>query len=286
MTPAFFDRVARVTIGKSAGAGKLPIGVQISTPLRITFDITKTPFSISNMGKITINNLSDQTRNMIRQGMVVALEAGYAENGGPQLMFFAEIVDVSHDMTKPEVLTTITAMDGHSHVKAAPLSVSYRKGTTVEKIVNDAVLALGLTLNTSFQYLKFKSPATDSTVAFTGSASDFLDSFCSDNGLQWSVQNGCVKIVNLNSHDNTPARTGYLVGSPRRLFLNMVSLSLNDFSGYEFDALLMPMIEPYNRVSFTSKEVPKGVTLIAQEVHHVGDSHGDKWQTTTRGRDI
>lgn len=114
MTQQFFNRVARVQLGTMGSGNALNIGLMIASPLRITFNYTKTDISMMNEATITINNLKDETRNAIRQGMFCVLEAGYVDAGGLQTCFHGEVVDVSHNVKKPEIITTITVQDGHA----------------------------------------------------------------------------------------------------------------------------------------------------------------------------
>ena len=67
MSQQFFNRIVKVTIGTPTKSGALNIGLVLQSPLRITFDCTKTEYSLANIGTITINNLSQETRNAIRQ---------------------------------------------------------------------------------------------------------------------------------------------------------------------------------------------------------------------------
>ena len=288
MNQAFFNLVAKLTIGKPSTSGALNVGLAISTPLRITFELQKTEFSIANMGTVTINNLSTQTRNSIRQdrGLVAILEAGYVDAGGPQLTFYGDIVDVQHDLKKPEILTTLTLMDGHNAIKEKKISVSYKKGTPISQIIKECTKSLGLPMNAAFNYVQLPVSNLDSTYAFSGIAESWLVWLCDDNGLQWSVQNGSIKICNFTQTDNLPPLSSILIGSPRRLFKNMISQSLEDFSGYEFDCLLLPKAEPYGRVTLKSNDIPKPINLKVAEVKHSGDTHGDKWQSTLKCRDL
>ena len=288
MNQAYFNRIVKLTIGTPNISGGLDVGLLIQSPMRITFELSKTEISIANIGVITINNLSEKTRSVIRQDrkLIAILEAGYTDNGGAQLIFSGDIVDVSHNIEKPEIVTTITVMDGHAAIKKNKLSVSYKKGTPITKIIQDCVKGLGLPLNATWNYLDMPPQNISSTMAFTGPAQTWLDKLCEDNGLAWSVQNGSIKICALTQTDNLPPLSSVLIGSPKRLFKNLLSQSIEDFSGYEFNALLMPKCEPYSRVTIQSNEIKTPIVLKVAEVKHSGDNYGDKWQTTVKARDL
>jgi len=286
MADQFYNRIARVLIGKYATTKAFSVGLEIKSPLRITFELTKTEFSIMNEGTITINNLSQQSRDIIRDGLFCILEAGYVDAGGPQMIFHGEIVNVSHNVKKPEIITTITVQDGHTAIKKSNIALSYKKGTPISQIINDAVKALKLPKNSTFSHVNIPTTQLRGGFGYAGNAASLLDLICGDNGLTWSVQNGSVKIYNNGKTDNLPALSSVLIGSPRRLFRNQQSVSLENFSGYEFDALLMPKVEPGSMVTIRSLDIPKPISLQVAEVKHSGDNYGDKWQTTVKARDL
>ena len=298
----FFNRVCKLTVGPAAPSGSVDLnfGLSFENPMRITFDIKKTSFSVANQATITINNLSDKSRRFITKAwsnnipVVAQLEAGYKEYLGLQLIFIGEIVDVSHNVTKPEIITTITAQDGHSAIKTKRISASWKDSTPIISIIQDAVKKMGLPINSVYDYSQIAPTLTTvGSYSFCGNASDLIDKICNDNGLQWSVQNGKIKIFNDGKTDGNPSLEAEIIGSPRRLYKNYINISLNDFSGYEFDALLMPKCEPGSSVKITSNELSGGIgkppiywTGAAMEVEHKGDLYGEHWMTTVRARDL
>lgn len=288
MSQEFFNRTAELIIGKPNSGKTLNVALSIKTPMRISFELSKTWISLANIGTVTVNNLSTATRNMIRQDrkLIAILKAGYADLGGPQMIFHGDIVDVSHNIEKPEIATTITIMDGHNAIKESKVSVSYAKGTPLSKIIKNAVAALGLPVNASFQYVQLPQQNLDGSLAYSGNAATWLDRLCEQNGLKWSVQNGSVKIYSLAQTDNVPPLKTVMIGSPKRLFKNQLSMSLEDFSGYEFNCLLAPAMEPNNRVTIQSNEITKPITLEVCEVKHKGDTHGEDWKTNVKAKDL
>jgi len=284
MSQQFFNRLVKFTIGNVLSGGVIDPVVIVESPIRITFVIQKKAYAIANEGKVTLNNLSTSTRQKIQQNrnQIAILETGYKDAGGLQLTFYGDVVDVSHNIEKPEIITTVNIMDGHNALKQKKTSVSYKKGTPISQIIKDCTAALGLPLNASYKYVQLPVQNTLGTLAHNGSAAALLDRLCADNNLTWSIQNGSVKIVNQGKHDNTAPLSSYLIGSPKRLFKNLISQSLDDFEGYEFNALLMPKCEPYNTVTIQSNEIPKPIKLTAMDVHHVGDNYGDDWKTTVK----
>jgi hypothetical protein len=291
MSGYFFDRVARLTLGIPNMTGGITGGIGIQTPARIVFELTKTPNSIANIGTITVNNLDKHTRESIHASksgdpFIAVLEAGYTDAGGPQLLFYGDVVDVSHNIEKPEVVTTITVMDGYNVIKEKKISVSYKKGTPISKVIKDCVQHLGLPVNVSFKYILLPQQNSEHTLSFTGNAATWLDRLCDDHGLQWSVQDGSIKVCSVTQTDNVPPMSSVLIGSPKRLFKNMASQSPLEFNGYEFNCLLAPKMGIYSRVTIQSGEIPTPVTLKVMEIKHSGDTHGDAWKTNCKAQDL
>jgi hypothetical protein len=287
MSRAFFNKTARLTIGKPSG-GKISGGLLIETPLRIAFEISKTEVSEPNQATVTINNLSDKTRNLIRQGsgMVCIIEAGYVDAGGLQQIFYGDMMEVNHTIMKPDIETVLVLMDGHKSMRESRLSVSYRRGTPISQVIKDAATSLGTSVNATFEYVNLPTERLEGSISYSGNTSTWLDKLCSDNGLQWSIQNGSLKIYEAGKSDNLPPLKSQLVGSPKRLFRDTESTSDDNFSGYEFNCLLLPKCEPGNRVTIQSIDIPKPITLQVAEVKHKGDYYGEDWTTTVKARDL
>lgn len=170
-------------------------------------------------------------------------------------------------------------------MKKTNVAISYKKGTSISQILQDAIKKLGLPVNAT-SYIKLPGNLTQAPFSYVGNVASLLDQLCYDNGLLWSVQNGSFKIYPKDATDNLPPMTAIVIGSPKRLFKNQLSVSLDDFSGYEFETLLAPKAEPGNAVFLQSLEVPKKVKLAIAEVKGEGDNYGDNWKTIIKARDL
>jgi hypothetical protein len=303
MEKHYFNRIYSLTIGMAMQ----PNQAKEFSGLRIAFDIVKSEGAFSTCD-ITINNLSDETRAWIKEGtdtegkggMTVVLKVGYEEFHGRQnlpILFMGNITTVSHDVTKPEVVTHLTCFEGILSIKKSHFAKSYPAGVRIAQIVNDAITAIGITSQSGTPFSFIALWKTDYIAnrgyTFTGNAADLLDKIAQGYGLQWSIQNNKIKIVNkLNAdkipgHDNNPSVKGILIGSPKRLGSDKTGSELQNFHGYEFDCLLLPEAEIGGTVELSSKTIPNSpVKLVVAELHHTGDSHGDEWKTTIKGRKL
>jgi hypothetical protein len=301
MNQYYFNRIYSLTIGFPLQQQK----AKMISGLRLTFDITKSELPGGNSCTITINNLSDDTRAFIKerpnqdgQGMTIILKAGYEEMEGRDnlsTLFVGDIMTSTHDITKPEVVTTLTCWDAGISIRKSRFDKQYNAGTRVSQIINDIVDSLGVSIQSPFSFVSIDRP--DYVYArgytFNGLASDALNRVCNGYGLRWHIQNNVMKIYSAFDKNGKPGTatkstfSAVLIGSPRRIAKMQQGIESIDYGGYEFDCLLAPKVEPGNIVELSSKTIPNSpVKLQISEVHHAGDTHGADWKTTVKGRKL
>jgi hypothetical protein len=295
----YFNRIYSLEIGYPLR----PDQAKKISGLRLTFDITKTETPESNAATITINNLSDATRSFIKErssldssdGMTVTLRASYEELEGRDelpILFTGDIMGVSHDVTKPEIVTRLLCHDGLVSIKKSKFGKSYKAGVHVFQIINDIVSSLGIPLQAKVESLGITDYIYNHGYTFSGKTSDALSRVCNGYGLRWSCQNNTIKLYRAwntdgtPGHDNKASAKGVIIGSPRRIAKTMSGVETTDFRGWEFDALLLPQAEPGGTVQISSTQIPGSpVKLQVAEVHHAGDTHGDDWKSTIKARE-
>ncbi len=253
--------------------------------LRITFTVKRNLKKSTNQATIEIYNLSDATRARIQEHTrKVTLLAGYADGEGELLLFEGSIMTVNHPRMGSEIVTRIEANDGQTALRQAHVSLSYSQGVKGSQILKDVVSRLGLPA-------KFIS--TIGTKAFSqgfvhhGPAKDAMDKICTSMGLEWSVQNGSVQVLENGKPDNSDPRgivltpESGLLGSPERLRqIQDDPLVDKKPSGYTIKALLVPKINPGGYVAVRSREIPRATAYRVESVEHKGDTHGDDWTST------
>lgn len=303
MDKYFFNRIYSLSIGFTLQQNQ----AKEFSGLRITFNITKSEAAPTSC-EISINNLSDETRAWIKEGtdaqgtggMTVVLKAGYEELHGRQnlpIIFMGNIMTASHDITKPEIVTHLTCFEGIISIKKKYFHKSYPAGVRIAQIVNDAVSAIGIPMQSgtpfSFTALGHTDYIANRGYTFNGPVADLLDKIAQGYGLRWFVQNNAIKIINkFNSdktpgRDNKPAAKGILIGSPKRMGKDQTANEAINFGGYEVDMLLLPEAEIGGRIEISSKSIPKSpINLVVAEINHSGDTHGDEWHTSIKGRNL
>ena len=278
MENTFFGRIWNMTISDMGAAS----GIMLHSPLRLTFDITKTETPNGNVAKFMLNNLSEETRGGIKKGMLVVLNVGYFEAHNTDMIWSGEITNVSHDVTKPEVVTTIDCIESYLSYKTKRLQKSWSKGTPKSQILKDAISAAGFAHGSTVVLTE----NTTHKIAFNGFAVDLIQKICDVEKLRWSIQNGNIKITRIGSVDGTETVKTVLIGSPRKVFKRQTGQEQADFEGWEIDCLILARAAVGGTVTFTSAEAPEGASIQVAEVKHSGDNFGDKWTSTIKGRSI
>ena len=284
-----FNRSASLVIGRRGETAKVLSG------LRIVFNVTKTEGKEPNTAKIEVYNLSQESRNIIRMRtendtLFVILNAGYTDGDGEELVFTGNVKSISHQILRPEIVTIIEASDGANALFSTKLSISYGVGVSADTILLQILNAIPLSSN--FQTLQYEDKSYAHGFAFVGLAKDALTKVTKFMNLNWSIQNNEIRLIPFDGDDRTKvvrlsSQTG-LIGSPERLTgstRNAKGLSKENKSGWKVSSLLQPKINPTGKIVIQSREIPKDSTFTVFSVTHVGDTHGNEWETTTEVRE-
>jgi len=274
-----FNRIASIQIGKIKGEG-----IEIKN-LRLSFNVKKTGTEEFNDGNVSIYNLSESTRNKIKDlDDVLVIKAGYESLNNEQVIFVGNITQINtlYD-SKPDILTIIEARDGVTSIRQLRLSVSYKNGTSAKKVLKDILNKTGLPLK-NFEMSSIIDKQYVNGFSFVGMGRVLLNNVCLYLGLDWSIQNDEIKLQRTGMTDETKivqlSASSGLIGSPERVLnISHKSKQKNAIKGWKIKSLLMPQIEPGNLIFVQSKEIPIGATFKVIEVHHIGDTHGNDWTT-------
>lgn len=269
------------------------IGLEFANTLRISFDITKDLSKNTNKGKLTIWNLSDETRHKINvPDTKVEIYAGYKDNGGAVRLFVGSIISAQTKDDGKDVTTELTLSDGQTAIRDTAFSLSFAPGTPGNTIVQYIADEMGMPLvwGDGVQFGVFKDG-----FSFVGMAADALDAICNGSGVKWSVQN---EILQLIKEGGTVSNKGLvfapdsgLIGSPE--WYTKANAQANAATpkrkekqknnedpstaatGWKVKTLLSPTLNPGDLVKVESRYVEGWFKV--QSVHHTGDTHGDDW---------
>jgi hypothetical protein len=293
---ARFDRVYRLLVGKDGGQG-----LEIVPPIRITFDIAKTAAEEPNDAKITVYNLAAQTRRTLEEpGLRCVLYAGYAEEGGPLLMASGSIVYAYTRYDQPDVVTELTVKDGYIEVRDTAVSIGLGPGARASDIIRDIARQMGLPL-----LMADDAPDRrwEQGFSFYGAARTALHKVTQGTGLEWSIQNQQLQVVQRLGTTRRQAvvlavDTG-LLGQPERTRAAASEKAKakapgqavaaktakaakpasgqQQRDGWKVKSLLLSTISPGDLVKLESRSV--AAFQRAETVRHTGDSEGGDWQT-------
>lgn len=284
-----FLRHYKLTIGKKGQQE----GMVIEPPLRIEFDIEKDSESEPNENTIKIYNLAPETRQAIEQpDMRCILYAGYEEEAD-YLLCSGDIASAYSYHEGADWVTELYVLDGLVEIRDTAVSLGYGKGVKSTQIVNDIASKMGVTL-VGADSLKSRSWANG--FSFYGAAAKALDKVVAGTGLEWSIQNGELQIV--NRHGVTK-REGYvlakdsgLIGFPERTREaarskkqdtpnqkkdEKFAFDRQARDGWNVKSLLLPMVNPCDKIKLESVTVTNWFRV--EKVKHSGDSHSGDWQT-------
>lgn len=254
---------------------------QKASPLRIKFDINKNSVGSSNKSKIDIFNLSQESRNKINVGWVIRLQAGY--KGLMDTIFFGNVAPngMKSERKEADIITTLECGDGESAIVMTRLDKSYPAGTVLTQILSDIGIAMNTVTASNSQQVNAGIVLGIPNIVFqrgftaSGSCRDLLDKLCLPNGLRWSVQNGNLNIIPINS---TNGQSAIVVSSNT----GMIGTPSKNQGYFEFTSLLNPKLTPGAVVQMDSENTALNGFYKIVESHFEGDTHETKWQVVCK----
>jgi hypothetical protein len=267
-----FNRTASLAIGAPGQEG-----ISI-TDLAIAFKVLKSDAGAQNKAVIQVRNLSKDKQNAIgTTGTVVILNAGYVDEPDlPRLVCAMDVIDVRSIQTGAVVTTIISAIDGVSNLRSKKLSVSYIGGKSVKQILSELATRNGITLRRLDTII---DKVYSQGYAARGPIGDILDELAAKVGATWSWQNRELVFTKLGEPQDETIfvlnKEKGLIGSPQRRNRIGEPRIPGQNDGWLARSLLLPTVEPGNRLALTSDEV-KGLFRV-KTVSHVGDTHGQDW---------
>lgn len=268
-----FDRVARVDIESD--------GLRTSIDgLRTQFYCYKSGSDTPNELTVRVYNANQRTRSSgLAEGATVRLLAGY---GVPVLLAQAQATRSLVERTPPDTVLQIDCLDGISELRRVRVSLSFERGATARQVLDAIGAQLGYPLRPIEVNLDIPMRAGYSHVGGVGTA---LDDVCGQCDAGWSVQNGDLMVLGAGSSNPGEAliispETGLLY-SPEKLQSETDTVSVGGRSrdGYRLTCLLLPQVEPGQRIVLASADMARGAWQV-DEVEHTGDTHGPEFYTT------
>jgi hypothetical protein len=269
-----FDRRATLTIDT----------IQINYPagLRFAFEVERTLLAKPNKSKITIYNLTDEHAAQLEQfdSVPVQLDAGYKD--ATATIFLGSLRTSGTHRQGPDLLTEIASADGKEAHRKARVKATIAKTATTDAVLREVAKALGVgegNLNQAATKLKFALSTGNvfsRGTVLSGSASREMTRVCRSLGLEWSIQNGALQIV---ERGKALAGTAVLVSEAT----GMIGAPTVDGMGVlSFVSLLNAEIFP-GRLMVLKAERLQGQYRI-EECQYSGDTHTNSWQVACKAK--
>ncbi len=229
------------------------IEVQVDTiklgDLDVSFRVVKTLKKEPNTCELTIFNLNKEHRDQLAQteNPVCEIKAGYKgreeessaalaavdnllgggdEGGGDEgvgLIFLGDVRDVSSTYEPPDWVTTLESGDGEIATQFARINRSFAKGTSLSTALREAARAMDIGIGNAIKKAsdgKLLDAGGEflNTLTLSGPAPKELDRLVRSAGLEWSIQDGVLQILDpglpLEDVSIVLAPDSGLVGSP------------------------------------------------------------------------
>jgi hypothetical protein len=225
------------------------------------------------------------------------LYAGYKDDAGALLIFQGNVSYAWSKKEDADIITEFELGDGAQEIRDTTVSVGYNKGIKSTQVLNDVSKKMGLPLT-----LPSNAPTRtwNNGLSYHGPARTLLDKVTKGTGLEWSIQNGNLQVI---EHGMVTTRQGILisqdsgmVGSPERERLAKAHTHKQsktpggetgqpiiepDYDGWKVKSLLQPTLNPGDRIKLEAQFVT-GVYRIEQ-IKHEGDSDASGvWQSDLR----
>jgi hypothetical protein len=199
------NRVWRVVVG--AALGNIRAGLAVDKH-RCYFRVEKSIKPEPNKCALQIWNLSREQRAQIEQmrpkkddktGIPVLIEAGYKEAGAAQI-FLGDLRTVFSERVGADWITTVESGDGEQAQQTARINQAFGPRTSPEVVLNAIVRTLGVgegNVAKTLAKLRVSGVANlfEGRVAIKGRAADALTNFTRSAGLEWSIQDGALQIL-------------------------------------------------------------------------------------------
>lgn len=273
---ALKDRRWSVTVGAQVDGQRKGLNV---SKHRVSFRVQKSLKSEPNVCECTIYNLSSTQRAQIEElrpkkgdtrGIPLLIEAGYAEGGTGQI-WLGDLRTVDSQHVGADWITKLETGDGEA-AKGSSVHVAYGPGTSPDIALRAIVRALGVDEgNVAAAAIKLRQTGValfPKRAVFSGNAFRQMDLFCSSAGLEWSIQDGAVQVLEHGKSHGTSiklsTKTG-LVESP----------SVDPKGVLSFKMFIQPGVKCGSVIVIDSKTA-KGNYRIRKATWE-GDSHAQPW---------
>ncbi len=244
-----------------------------SPGLRVSFKAKRDLKPEPNSCDVKIYNLSpDQRANLTKaKAPVVSLTAGYADDNTQ--IFFGQAVHVRHERAGPDIITTVSTSDGGEKYQKSRIKQSFGPRTKAGEVLRSLVRSLGVkagNLEAAARKLDQGKGASVyiEGVTLTGHSATLITALCRSAGLEWSIQDDGIQIIEVGSSVAQSAivlHERLLIGTP----------SISGSNVVEGRTFIQKDFVPGRQVQIRSEFVSGAFRL--EKCSYQGDTHTDDW---------
>jgi hypothetical protein len=251
----------------------LVIGDRDITGLDVQFQVKKSLKPEPNTCELKIYNLSADTRETLsKPGVVnVRLDAGYTK--ALSQIYLGQARYSYSFVSKADIITIVKTGDSAKEVAKnrvkVPMGPKASASDALDQITRALELKPGNLAKAKAQLAAKGKALYPLPFIIYGSAADVMNRFCASAGLEWSVQDGQLQILDigkaLESNPYKLSSDSGLIGSP----------TIDSEGVVEASILMIPNIRPGVKVQFDSEFVKGAYRVTTAE--YSGDTNGDDW---------
>lgn len=266
----------------------------ITDPIHIKFDITKTILRDPNEAEFTIYNLSPNTeREIIQEGTQVVLSAGYEE---PGIIFKGQVFQPLRGKENgTDYYLKLVCLDGDAYINLAFVSGTFQADQTRQQLAQQIMRESTIELDSytvedlsNNNFVDGSTPRSERGKTVFGDPSKYMTKIAKMGNCLFYIDNNEGKFF--NPYSTTGQNDAYIInketgmiGQPRQI----------DY-GIEVTCLLNPKIKLGDFIKIDNKTVitqqysfgqipylldSDGVYRVIK-IHYSGDSRGEDWYCT------
>jgi len=230
---------------------------------------------VSGLAKQKVRKVAERATS----GIPVKIEAGYEEDSDLSLIWLGDLRTIKSVKQGPDWVTTLESGDGEKAWQNARINVSFGPKTPVETVIRAIVKELGLgqgnlPLFTGQIQTKMGAILPRGTVV-SGQAASRLHDWCRSCGLEFSIQDGAIQLLDPSRAVAEPA---FLVSTET----GMVESPTVDIDGLLHVKMLMPHDIRPGRLLVVDAQRVKGNYRIEKLIYEA-DSAGGDWYVDIEG---
>jgi hypothetical protein len=289
-------RSLQLLVGKDGDGDVSPATGLLIEHLRIQFDITKTIYRTPNVATIKVHNLNGVSeKKILKEYNDVILQGGYLGSGQkPRVFFRGNVVFGTGYRDGNSRICEILAKDGDKDFHGALVNFTLAAGHTDADAIHQLLTSFRATTlgRVHGKHLDTKHRRART---FSGNFRDVMDRIAGNNDGEWSIQNGLLTLVPV---DSTLPSEAFVIDSETGL---LGAPEAND-KGITMKVLFDSRIIPGSKVWLKNNEVKtkhlkasvtgqqrklKGPKIPARldkdgiykvyAVHGTGDTRGEDW---------